>query len=242
MTPLEALKELQSRSLVTIEDGEPCDAELLDPMSRTEIDALEEALGAPLPASIRELMAYAGGVEVDCEELSWNGRAVGQDVPGAFACWLPVLDDGAGNSWNVDIDRQSGEWGPVYFASHDPPALVRQAGSLAEFIIQFADDACQAEREGNLYLVAERMVRKAWDTGGTLIDAATLRESADPVLRRAATSIEEGLICDMRRARMGDGFDATRFGARTIIARPGPEAVWTIQKPAGMKKWFRRRA
>ncbi len=239
MTPLQALHELQSRKLVTIEDGEPCDAELLPPMSSEEIEAIEELIGAPLPVSIRELMAYAGGVEVDCDQLAWNGALMGQDVPDAFSSWIPVLEDGAGNSWNVDIDRQTGEWGTVYFACHDPAVLVRQADSLAEFILQFADDACQPEREGNLYVVAERMTHKVWDTGGVTMDANALRVSTDEVLRRAATTVDDGLVCDLRRARMGDGFAWGRFGPRTVVKRPGPEPVFVLQRPVGMRKWWR---
>lgn len=240
MTPLDALRELQSRKLVTAEHGEACDAELLPGLSWEEIDALEEQLGAPIPHSIRELMAYAGGVEVDRDELSWNGRAFGQDVPGAFPCWMPLLDDGAGNGWNIDIDRQTGEWGPVYFACHDPAVVVRQADSLAQFIVQFADDCCQPEREGSLYLVAERRVNKVWDTGGVTMDGGALRESADETLRRAGASVEEGVVCDLRRARMGDGFAWGLYGPRTVVSRPGPEPVFVLQRPAGAKKWWRR--
>lgn len=240
MTPLEALRELQSRKLVTIDHGEPCDAELFPPMLREEIDALEEQLGARIPAPIRELMAYAGGVAIDCDELVWNGRLYGQQVPDALPCWMPLVEDGFGNSWNVDIDRHTGEWGAVYFACHDPAVMVRQADSLAAFILQFADDACQPEREGNLHLVAERLSHKVWDTGGVTMDAQTLRLSADPVLRRAATSVEDGLVCDLRQARIGDGLAWGRFGPRTVITRPGPEPVFVLQRPPGAKKWRRK--
>jgi cell wall assembly regulator SMI1 len=239
MTPLEALRELQGRKLVTVEDGEPCEAELTPAMSRAQIDQFEERLGAPLPAEIRELLSVASGVEVDFDQLAWHGDLPGQDAPGAFPCWIPVLEDGAGNSWNVDIDPKTGAWGRVYFVCHDPPVVVLQAASLAEFIIQFADDSCQPEREGSLYLVAERLVHKVWDTGGAPAEATQLRVSSDDVLRRAGSSVEEGLVCDLRQARMGDGFSLVCFGARTVVTRPGPEPVWVLTRPVGAKKWWR---
>jgi cell wall assembly regulator SMI1 len=240
MTPLDALRELQARKLVTVEHGEACDAELLPAMSWEEIDALEEQLGAPIPHAIRELMANAGGVEVDCDELSWNGRAFGQEVRDAFPCSMPLLDDGAGNSWSVDIDRQTGAWGPVYFVCHDPAVVVRQADSLAQFIVQFADDCCQPEREGSLSRMSQRLVNKVWDSGGVTIDAMSLRISSDDILRRAGESVEEGVVCDLRRGKMGDGFAWGLYGPRTIISRPGPEPVFVLRRPAGAKKWWRR--
>jgi cell wall assembly regulator SMI1 len=239
MTPLEALRELLSRRLVTVEVGEACQPDLLDPMTDAEIEALEEDIGAPIPAQVRELMRVAGGVEVDCDELAWNGRPFGQDVPGAFPCWLPILDDGAGNGWNVDIDPVTGAWGRVYYACHDPAVLVYQAPSLADFIVQFADDCCQADREGQVSDVAARLVHRVWDTGGVLLAADELVASSDPVLRRAGEQGTGGLVCDLRSPRIGDGFPWTRFGARTIITRPGPEPVWILQRPAGAKRWWR---
>lgn len=239
MTPLQALRELQGRSLVTIEDEQPCTARLMPGMSRGEIDQLGEHLGAPIPPEVRELLEVAAGVEVDGEEMLWNGDLGGLALPEVFPCWVPVLEDGAGNCWLVDIDRETGAWGRVYYACHDAPVVVLQAQSLAEFIIQYADDCCQAGREGNLYHVSERFTHKVWDTGGKSTEAAGLRLSADPVLRRAATSVEDGLVCDLREARMGDGFSWGCFGARTIVTRPGPEPVWVLSRPAGTKKWWK---
>lgn len=240
MTPLQALRELQSRSLVTVEEGEPCDAELLPGMSQGEIDRFEERVGAPLPAEIRELLEAAGGVEVDSDLLAWNGGVAGQYIPGAFPCSIPVLEDGCGNSWDVDIDAQTGKWGAVYFLCHDPAVVVLQAESLADFIVQFADDSCQPEREGSLYHISERLVNKVWDTGGGTLGASQLRMSADPVLRRAASGVDgEGLVCDMRRAGMGEGFAWGRYGPRTRVMRPGPEPVWVIDRPAGARKWWK---
>lgn len=239
MSPLEALHELRSRRLVTADAGEPCDAELLEPMTDAEITRVEEGVGAPVPADIRELMRFAGGAEIDGDELSWNGRAFGQDVPGAFASWLPLMDDGAGNSWNVDIDPTTGAWGAVYYACHDPAVLLLQARSLAEFLVQIADDCCQAGREGPVHEVADRMVRRVGTSGGALRPAPELRTSADPVLRRAAQAPGDAEVCDLRGARRGDGFRWDRFGARTLVSRPGPEAVWVLQRPPATKRWWR---
>lgn len=240
MTPLEALRELQSRPLVTAGYGESCDVELLPGMVAAEIDACEEYLGAPLPRDIRELMTHAAGFELDGDELAWHGHVMGPEFREAFPCSICVMEDGHGNGWCVDIDRAAGKWGPVYYICQDPAVVVRQADSLAEFILQFAEQCTKPERTGSLQLVADRLVNKVWDLGGVTMDSNTLRESTDDVLRRIAEHADDGVVCDLRRARTGDGFAWGRFGPRTIVTRLGHDPVWSLQRPIEARKWWNR--
>src|SRR5262245_51123146 len=137
MTPLDALRELQGRALVTIDEGAPCQAELLPALTREQMEELQERIGRPLPGEVRDLMGVSAGVTIDTEELCWIGEILGQVVPEEYAFSFPVMEDGRGNSWNVEIDPDTGAWGPVFFVCHDPPVVVKQADSFAEFMIQF---------------------------------------------------------------------------------------------------------
>jgi len=241
MSPRDALLELQSRSLVTADEGKPCSPRLLPPLNPAAIKRLEESIGAPIPLEIRELLSSSAGVEIDHEVLDWTGQVEGQMMPDVLPLSLPIMGDGAGNSWNVDIDPATGAWAAVYFVCHDAPVLVFQAASLAEFIIQFADDCCQPEREGSLHFVAERCVGKIWSDGGELVDPATFDQSEDPFLRQAACGLEHAMICDLRTPRLGRGFSWGRFASRTRVLRCGPAPVWVISK-APAKRWWQRRA
>lgn len=42
----------------------------------------------------------------------------------------------AGNFWVVDVDPETRSWRTVFYACHDPPVLIVQAASLADFLQQ----------------------------------------------------------------------------------------------------------
>lgn len=52
---------------------------------------------------------------------------------------LPCVDmahDGFGNYWVADLTSRSTEWGPIYFACHDPPVVVFQSPNLSHFLAE----------------------------------------------------------------------------------------------------------
>src|SRR5689334_8432785 len=63
-----------------------------------------------------------------------------------------MLPDGFGNFWVVDVDPETGVWGAVFFACHDPSVIVVQAPDLATFLQQLLDP----KAAGALDLVQDR--------------------------------------------------------------------------------------
>src|SRR5450755_1617875 len=115
---------------------------LLPGLSVEDVAGLQKTLGAPLPDEIVELLTYSAGFDLasmrgigDLIQIRFNGASA-FDFSQALPCSIALLNDGSGNFWTVDINLKNGEWGPIFFVSHDPPALAVQAPDLATFLSQ----------------------------------------------------------------------------------------------------------
>ena len=142
MTPFELVQQAEGRKLVN-EDGDVDHLKLLPPLGADDLAALETRIPCPLPAEVRELLAYSRGFE--------NGPVKSVDFSGLtdfgmeeiFPCPIPIAHDGFGNYWVVDLTTGSRAWAPILYVCHDPAVIVFQAASLAEFIeelLKLADE------------------------------------------------------------------------------------------------------
>src|SRR3954470_14261124 len=110
--PWEILQSALKETL-TDADGTPLEIRLLPPLSTDELAQLETEMGRTLPADLRELLVLCRGFEfspVGVVDLSGGEMSVA--IP--FAA-IPVLPDGSGNFWVVDIEPKEEHSGPVMF-------------------------------------------------------------------------------------------------------------------------------
>jgi hypothetical protein len=172
-----------------------------------------------VPPEIQELLGYAGGFRFD--RLKTEVDFVGSEMfafEEALPHGVPLLGDGYGNCWMVDVRPKDGQWGQVFYVCHDPLALIVQAPSLAVFLEQIFDAA-----RGKTDLL-------------------------EVVRERTATVPEGSGTIDLRAAEIGSGFgfglndDIRRLGAEPVfeIRQPPPtpgfldrlRGWWTGPRPA----------
>jgi hypothetical protein len=120
------VREALTRPLVS-EDGEPVRLELLPPLSDSERTAFEGRLPCPLPSEVRELLSVCSGFEGSAVDLvDFTGVRCLFTYEAVFPHGLPIAADGFGNFWVVDLLPTSQGWGPIYFACHDAPVILRE--------------------------------------------------------------------------------------------------------------------
>jgi SMI1 / KNR4 family (SUKH-1) len=206
---IDAFREVAGLT-VTDEDGNTDVLRLLPPATTAEIAALEASLPAPLPADVREALAFTKGLaNGSIERLTLidpdpGGFGLEDVFPHAHA----IGHDGFGNYWVVDLLPSSRAWGPIFFACHDPPVVAWQCATVEEFV---------------------RAAGKR-DPDALSHDAASV--STDPLLRELARVCgPEYLVVDLRAPVLGSGFSWGRWGPRTRVRRCGEHRVWAYAPP-----------
>jgi hypothetical protein len=213
-------------------EGASRDATLLPPLSEAALAEFQRRLVAPLPADIADLLRYASGFRRAGQgEVSFTG------VSGAgFAEALPVavtlLSDDAGNFWAVDVNRESGAWGAVFFASHDPPVLVIQAPDLATFLLQ----VLQPE-ETVLKLALEHIrtvaAMRIWKEDPWVVPMDEARRAQDQAVAKFAAQLRDNFrVADLRAKEIGSGFSWGRAGPNAEVRRNGAELIFGVEQKA----------
>jgi hypothetical protein len=210
------------------DEEQPHRISLAPGLSGPEIAELEKAVGHSLPEDVAELVAFAGGLELCGREICFTRNFEWTPLDNAFphAIWLQtadVLDD-----WFVDVNQQTGHWGPVYFFSHDPAVFVYEFDDLTDFLTEWLRDHGE---EGSARMNAAREAAiTIWYRQGPMRWSETLVDSDDPALSAFAKQLPSGyLIADLRSRESGlgvpwgwDNVDVKRYDDELLFAiRPG---------------------
>lgn len=230
------LREL-SGTLMISEDGDEETLDLLPPATPAEVAALEADLPCPLPPEIREALSLTTGFAnspIDSFSLlDLEGFGLDDVFPHAYS----LGHDGFGNYWVLDLLPETREWGPVFFACHDPPVIAYQAASLADFARQVVA-MHQPGPRSPVDQVHEEITNRIYAEDPCVIDRATAAGSSDPIISEFASGLDdEAVVVDLREARLGDGFNWGRFGPRTDWVRCGSHRVWAATRPERRSVW-----
>ncbi|HEX5727353.1 MAG TPA: SMI1/KNR4 family protein [Longimicrobiaceae bacterium] len=229
MTPREVLEHARGERFADGR-GRPLALEILPGLSDDEAHAFEQELGAPLPAEVADLLRFSRGFSLPPYEVSF----VGSDAWGwddAFPRAVPLAGNGSGDFWVVDVHPVSGAWGPVFFASHDPPVVFLQSPDLAAFVEAVLDTA-RPDKESALDR-ASGPLWEIWGSGGALISPDEAASSGDDSLTRFAHSLPAGWqVADLRDFREGAGFSWGHNGPDTGVRRdPAGERLFGVEAP-----------
>ena len=224
------------RETRTDADGTPLEIRLLPPLSQGELTQLETELGRKLPADLRELLVLCRGFEFSpAGTVDFSGAEMSVAIP--FAA-IPVLPDGSGNFWIVDIESEEHS-GPVMFWCHDPAVMVIQAPTLSEFLQQALGIARPGHSDPLTFIQEERS-RQIWADDPYLAPAAEARKSADPDLAAFAKELADDFyIADLRKCEIGSGFSWGK--TNSDVRRFKDKLIFGIEKKTSLfGKLFRR--
>jgi len=226
----DALREIDGRRLVDA-DGEETIVKLQPPATDEQLRRLQAGLPCPLPDEIRDALRVTTGLADGPLEsfslLDLEGFGLEEAFPHAYS----IAHDGYGNYWILDLLPDTTDWGPVYFACHDPPVIAYQSPSVDAFlrdVVAMAPD----DPKSRIDHVHEKVVNQLWADTSSLITQPAAAASSDATLRDFAASLgPDALISDMRNPVAGSGFPWGKFGPRTEIQRWGTYRLWSITRP-----------
>jgi hypothetical protein len=235
----DTLKELAGRRLIDT-DGEVTHLKLLPPATDAQIRELEARLPGPLPDEMRAaLQVTTGWQEGPLESFSLLDLA-GFGLEEAFPNAYSIAHDGYGNYWILDVLPDATDWGPVFFACHDPAVIAYQSPSIEAFVrdvVALPPD----DPRSPIDQVHEQVVHRLWSDHAALIPQPAAVISADTTLREFAQSLTpDAVIADLRDPRPGSGFAWGMFGPRTMVQRFGTERLWALTRPPKQPGFFSR--
>lgn len=231
MSLVDIIKDARLKTLVD-EDGQEVPLALLPPLAEADINEFESTLPCPLPADMRELLAYCRGFQgVVADVVDFTGGEMFFGLETVFPHGIPIAADGFGNFWVVDLEWQSTEFGPVYFACHDAPVVLYQSETLAGFLSELFR-LCTPPHESLIDDVHEDRLFEVWRKNPGVMDVTSCLESDDASLREFAATLDPTWqIIDLRNADAGFGFSWGRYGARTEVQRFGALPIFAYRRP-----------
>jgi len=236
-TLLEVLKNAAGTRLVN-KAGVREEFRLLSPLAPVELRKLEAAIPCAIPEEMKNVFAFARGVE--CGELGLVDFA---GLPGGFGqeevCphARSIVGDECGNFWVLDLTSDSKIWGPIYYACHDAPVFVYQTDSLAHFV----EEALRGEiepRKSEIWDVHDKFSHQVWRTNPGVLSYEECVASTDADLREFAKSLDPTYeFIDLRTPKLGDGFSWGRYGSRFVVKRFGEKRIFANQKKSRWQKF-----
>lgn len=241
VTPLKLMRDA-SRKAFTNEDGETFTLELRPPLSEPEIVAFEARLPCPIPAAVRELLAYCGGFSGGAADfVDFTGQDCMFEYEG-FPHGVPIAADGYGNFWVVDLVPESKIWGPIYFACHDAPVILYQSPSLEHFLTELFKCSVPPY-ESLIDDVHEDRLFEVWRNNPGVMSQEECLRSQDHELRRFAEKLGPSFeIIDLRNADVGFGFSWGRYGPTTVNRRHGTLPIFAYERrnaPEAKHPWWK---
>lgn len=226
----ETLKELAGTLLVD-EDGSEHTLELLPPATAGEVSQLEQMLPSPLPVEIRDALEVSKGLSNGPIEslslLDLNGFGMEDVFPHAYS----IGHDGFGNYWVLDLLPEQLDWGPVFFACHDPPVIAFQSADVSTFVRDVVA-LWQRGPRSPVDVVHEDVTSRLWESRSAMMDHQRARTSSDATLASFAAEVEDtAVFADLRSPNLGDGFAWGCFGSQTAWKRCGRERLWAASRP-----------
>src|SRR5215831_12383675 len=162
-------------------DGHVTHLELLPPATPQQISDLEAKLPGPLPAEIRAALAvttgFANGPLESFALLDLEGFGLGEAFPHPYS----IGHDGFGNYWILDVLPGATDWGPVFFACHDPAVIAYQSPSLEQFVKDVVATAPDDERSP-IHHVHDTVVHTLWRDHSAIVAQPAAAASPDPML------------------------------------------------------------
>lgn len=234
--PLEVLSAARAETL-TAKDGSRLTLDLVPPITQVELKELESGLGRPIPADVRDLLLECRGFRfAPVGEIDFSGQGMSVET---FFATLPILADGSGNFWVLDLETGGRGGGPVLFWCHDPAVMVIQSPTLSAFLRQVVEVG-RAEHNDKLGWVRKERSRQIWANDPYLVPRHEVRDSNDPVIAAFARSLSDSYsIADLRKAEIGSGLSWGK--SDSAMKRYGSELLFAVERQKSLfNKIFRR--
>jgi hypothetical protein len=233
MSPKEQLQIMLNQRYFD-EDNKPYRVELKRGLNEEALDRFTAQFPShKLPADIKELLQYASGFYFSgIDEITFD-RSSEFGLDNLFPWSVQLADDGFGNSWILDVDKQ-GNWGAVFYVSHDPAVVVKHSNNLTEFL-QHIDEYGKKGSASHLGVILEETAQEIWKNNSGFIAPEIAKQSGDESLTGFASQLADNyVIIDLRNRPNGTGFAWGKYNQGVENAkRYKGELLWAIEKEPG---------
>jgi len=212
------------------EDGTKYSLKPLPGLNESELNELEKSLPCTIPTHIRRLLTECRGVDGLLEIIEFTGQECASGFESElFPTGIAIAHDGFGDYWVVDLCRDSTDWGPIYFCSHDPAVIVYQSPSLYHFMDEVIKMFIPPHRS-LIDDVHEELLINIWKNNPGMMRQQECLNTGDKVLQEFATMLNENyLLIDLRNAQVGGGFSWGRYGPNTVNKRFGEKPIFAYE-------------
>ena len=229
MTAIDTIKAALAARLID-EDGEPVSLSLRPPLDDASIKALEKHIGVPIPEELRAVLSFCSGVEGCFDGIDFTGN-LSYEQRDIFPYGLPIMADGFGNSWVVDLTSEAPPIAPLFFACHDAPVILYQSPDLATFLGEVFK-LYQPPHKSLIDEVHEDRLFQVWRRNPKVMNHETAMKSSDSAVATFASQLPPHFeIIDLRSAEPGMGFSWGRYGPKTELRRFGEQLIFGYGKP-----------
>jgi hypothetical protein len=230
MNPVDIIKNARADGL-TDRNGDPVDLELFPGLDEEELFRFESSLPCGLPREIRDLLRFCSGFEgAFIDRVDLTGQVMDFNAEAIFPHGIPFASDGYGNSWVIDLSPGSKEFGPIWYACHDPPIILYQSPGLSDFLTELFKKG-KPPHTSLIDEVHADSIRRVWRTNPDVQYHRDCLNSSDAVLREFAESLDSTHeFIDLRSAEAGHGFAWGRYGPGTVVKRHGHYPVFAYQR------------
>ena len=148
-----------------------------------------------------------------------------------FPYGLPVMADGFGNFWVVDLTSEPTSTAPLFFACHDAPVILYQSPDLTTFLDEIFK-LYQPPHKSLIDDVHEDRLFQVWRRNPQVIDHKAAMKSSDLAIATFASQLPPQFqIIDLRAVEPGMGFSWGRYGRKTELRRFGQQRIFAYAKP-----------
>jgi SMI1/KNR4 family protein SUKH-1 len=229
LTPIDVIKAALETRLVD-EDGEPVSLSLQPPLDAKAVETLEKRIGVPLPDELRVLLSFCSGVEGCFDGIDFTGNTSFEQRE-IFPHGLPILADGFGNAWVLDLTSERTPTAPLFFACHDGPVILYQSPDLATFLGEVFK-LYQSPHKSLIDDVHEDRLFHVWRRNPQVISHEAAMKSPDSAVATFASQLPRHFqIIDLRFVEPGMGFSWGRYGPKTELRRFGEQRIFAYAKP-----------
>lgn len=228
MTPKQVIQKGLNKHL-TKDDGSEVLLTLRPGLTQQGLTEFEKRLPSTMPDDVKDLLKFTSGIEIDSlgvlDLLGRNLFALEEVLP--FG--LPILGDGCGNFWVIDVRQDTGLWETVFFVCHDPSVVVVQAPTLTAFLEQIIE-SFELPYRNQLSYVKNEAVDQIDAVNPHLITVDEVRKSQDSSLSAFAQALPDTFkVVDLRATKIGSGFNYLASGIETKVKRFGAELIFAIE-------------
>lgn len=197
------------------------------PATSSELTELEDVLQVPLPSEVEELIRCARTYSSSSmDSIDFTGRIYREfcAAPGVFTRYVPLYKTLEGNFWAVDV-LSDGQWGSVFYISHDPAVVIVQFRSILEFILSTVHDN---NIEDNQLIISARRNKG-------VIASKALTSNDLTIAKFAATIASNYSVFDLRSGSHEVGFERD-YGSTCV--RAGDDLIFGLSPAMKPKGWF----